>query len=283
MRRTLAIAACATAVAAVTAVGAAPAQAAAPNPVAALKAQFKTGLGVKFNDKFLVGKEILTRRTGTLQFGRSGVAASDITTKLNMKASEVAEMPEDLQAMAKPEQVIKVGKIAYIKGGTLSALLPEGKTWVRFPEGLASGVTGQFGQLINPAEPATLQKLLKKSKRVGSVYAGKITYGDLHKTSKWLQGLGSMGMPTSAQKKSVLSYKLYVNAKGLVVRIVTTTSDRTFRMDGEETVTIDSRFVSWGAKVSVKAPTEDVAELDELDFSGAGLSSSLAALKAEAA
>ncbi|GLX95628.1 hypothetical protein [Herbidospora sp. NBRC 101105] len=265
MRRTIAIAACATAVAAVTAVGAAPAQAAAPNPVAALKAQFKTGLGVKFSDKFLVGKQIMTRRTGTFQFGRAGVAASDISTKFNLKAAEIAAMPEDIQPVLKPEQVIKIGSVAYIKGGMFGNYMPEDKTWLRAPGGPAGGLTAIFGQFLNPTEPMTLQKLVKKAKRTGSVYTGKITLGEVYTTSKWIQSY--LERPTAAQKKSVVSYKLYVNAKGLVTRVVTTTKAATLGLTGMPVITADTKYVGWGAKVSIKAPTEGIAEIDELDLS----------------
>ncbi|WP_062431476.1 hypothetical protein [Herbidospora daliensis] len=265
MRRILAIAACATAVAAVTAVGAAPAQA-APNPVTALKAQFKTGIGVKFSDKFLAGKQIMTRRTGTFQFGRSGVAASDISTKFNLKAADIAEMPENIQPLLKPEQVVKIGSVAYIKGGMFGGYLPEDKTWLRAPGGPAAGLTGMFGQYLNPTEPMTLQKLVKKAKRAGSVYTGKITFGEVYSTSKWIQS--HTDRPTAAQKKGVISYKLYVNAKGLVVRVVSTTKASTLGIADLPLITADTRYTGWGSKVSIKAPTEGVAEMDELDLSG---------------
>ncbi|GAB1820234.1 hypothetical protein [Herbidospora sp. RD11066] len=267
MRRILAIAACATAVAAVTAVSAAPAQA-APNPVAALKAQFKTGLGVKFNDKFSTGGEIFSRRTGTFQFGRAGVAASDVTMKFNLKAADIAAMPEEIQPLLKPEQIIKIGNTAYIKGGILGGLLPEDKTWLRAPGGPATGVTGPFGQIINPTEPATLQKLIKKSKRTGSVYTGKITLGEVYTTSKWMQGALPTEKPTAAQKKAVISFKVYVNAKGLVVRLVTSTKASAVGLESG-IVSADTKFLSWGSKVSIKAPTEGVADIDEIDFEGA--------------
>lgn len=281
MRRTFAILACA---AAATVVHAPPAHA-APNPVAALKAQFKTGLGVKFSDTFKTDGAIFTRRTGTLQFGRTGMAASDISTKFNFKASDLAEMPESVQALAKPEQVITIGKTAYIKGGFMGNFLPEDKTWLRFPGGPAGGVSGQFGQLLNPTEPATLQKLIKKSKRVGSVYTGKITFGEVYSTSKWLQGTSWMGAPKAAQKKSVISFKVYVNAKGLVTRVVSTAKSTALGQPGG-TIAADTRYVSWGSKVSIKAPTEGVADLDEIDFSGfgdLGMSSALTRLASKAA
>ncbi|WP_066369211.1 hypothetical protein [Herbidospora mongoliensis] len=272
MRRILAIAACTVAV---TAVHAPPAYA-APNPVAALKAQFKTGLGVKFNDKFSTGGAIFSRRTGTFQFGRAGVAASDLTTKFNLKAADIAAMPEDIQPLLKPEQVIKVGNTAYIKGGIFGSFLPEDKTWLRAPGGPATGVTGPFGQFINPTEPATLQKLIKKSKLTGSVYTGKITLGEIYTTSKWLQGVLPTERPTAAQKKAIVSFKLYVNAKGLVIRLVSSTKASAVGLTSG-TVSADTRYLSWGTKVSVKAPTEGVADLDEIDFE-AGLSESSAPL-----
>ncbi|NAS25607.1 hypothetical protein GT755_28470 [Herbidospora sp. NEAU-GS84] len=262
MRRILAIAACATAVAAATAVGAAPAQA-APNPVAALKAQFKTGLGVKFSDKFSLDNKIFSRRTGTFQFGRAGVAASDLTTKFNLKASEIAEMPEEIQPLLRPEQTIKIGSTAYIKGGMFATFLPEGATWLRGPGAPATGLTGIFGQYINITEPMTLQKLVKKSKRTGSVYTGKITIGEILTTSKWLKAILASG-GSASQKKSVVSYKLYVNGKGLVTRLVTSAKGSALGFDAS-TISVDSRYVSWGTKVSIKAPTEGIADVDELE------------------
>ncbi|WP_061299661.1 hypothetical protein [Herbidospora cretacea] len=279
MRRTLAILACA---AAATVVHAPPAHA-APNPVAALKAQFKTGLGVKFSDKFSTEGMLFSRRTGTFQFGRSGVAASDLTTKFNLKAADIAEMPENIQPLLKPEQVIRIGNTAYVKGGLFGSLLPEDKTWLRAPGGPATGVSGAFGQFLNPTEPMTLQKLVKKSKLTGSVYTGKITIGELWTTSKWLQGVMPTERPTAAQKKAVVTFKLYVNGKGLVTRLVSSTKSSVLGLNGGP-VTVDTRYVSWGAKVSIKAPTEGVAEIDEIDFEGLDMSSApLGRLTGEAA
>ncbi|TKK91060.1 hypothetical protein FDA94_04745 [Herbidospora galbida] len=263
MRRILAIAAC---TAAITAVGAAPAQA-APNPVAALKTQYKTGYGVKYSDTFRRGTAIFSRRTGTFQFGRAGVTASDISSRFPLKAADMAALPEHLRAVLKPERVIKIGATAYIKGGFLATFLPGDKTWLRFPGGPAAGVPGVFGQLINPLEATTLQRLLQKSNRVGSVYVGKITLGELWTSSKWLQGFGAFGGPSPAQKRAALSFKLYVNAKGLVTRIVTTTKASTVGLTGPA-VSADSRFVSWGTKVSVKPPADGVVDRDDVDFQG---------------
>ncbi|WP_155359969.1 hypothetical protein [Acrocarpospora macrocephala] len=234
-----------------------PAQAAPVDPVRALKAKLVPGHGVRFTETTtLSGKDVTTLsgdvvkaqllgRTGTFQFSKKGIAASDITAKwLDGAAASRRALP--------PERAISVGKVCYVSGGTWKEDLPKGKTWYR-TEAFAAGAAGFQGQVINPAEPTTLSVLIKKAKKVRNTYTGTITFKQLDKASPWF----SASIPLRASDDTKVSYTLTISSAGLVTRVVSsypaTGVFDTNEMDGK-TITIDSRFTGWGRKVSIKAP-----------------------------
>ncbi|ETK33235.1 hypothetical protein MPTA5024_25510 [Microbispora sp. ATCC PTA-5024] len=253
------------------------AQARTADPAAVLQKQFRTGHGVAFTEKILSterGKtDILIRRAGKFQFGTGGVAASTITSTFNVKASEIKELPEELQGVFRPEQTIRIGTTSYIKGGIFGSFLPDGKTWLKYPSGPPAGMSSMFGQLVGVTEPATLKTLLSTAKKGSGVYSGRVTFAQLWKVSKWFRSTQVGKKPTGAKAKSQVTWKLYVTAKGLVTRIVSSYPGTAVGL-GAGAVTTDTRFTGWGGRVSIKPPAaDDVAGMADLDL-GDGLSMS---------
>ncbi|MFI9554201.1 hypothetical protein [Nonomuraea endophytica] len=249
---------------AAAALTAAPAQAAAPkDPVVALKKQFVAGTGVKFVDRTILAnrgqREIFMRRTGTFAFSKAGLAASDITGKFNFKQSDLPEdAPDLLKGLFAAERTIRVGTTSYISGGMFGTMLPEDKTWIKFPKGPTGGLTGLYGQMVNITEPNTLKTLLKSGKAIKGGYAGAITVGQLNKVSAWYRA-SLFDKPTKKQQKAVISWKLQLDGKGLPKRLVTTYSPVAIGMDaeGKETLSVDTRYTGWGSKVTITAPPAD--------------------------
>ncbi|GAA4939434.1 hypothetical protein HD597_009105 [Nonomuraea thailandensis] len=248
-------------------VTATPALAAAPkDPVVAVKKQLVAGKGVKFTERTTVDdgsmREVFLRRSGTLQFGKSGIAASDITGKLNISASDLqgldesgenAELASMLKAMAQPERTIRIGTTSYLSGNIWALQMPEGKTWFKAPKGPTGGFLGTFGQPLNLAEPATLKTLLKGAKTTGSGYTGKTLLGDLWKTSPWLRATW-LDKPSAKAQKTAISWRITVNKAGLPTRLVTTFPMAALGAGGKGTVSVDTSYTGWGSAVSIKAP-----------------------------
>ncbi|WP_336217068.1 hypothetical protein [Nonomuraea sp. LPB2021202275-12-8] len=270
MNRMLAGLALASAAALMTATPATAAATQAPaNPLTAVKKQFVAGKGVKFTERTVMDdgrtRAVFVRRTGTFQFGRSGVAASDITGKLNIKASDLEDLGAEgddqslFKALLVPERTIRIGTTSYLSGSLWSGLLPEGKTWYKAPNGPVGGFTGLYGQPLNIVEPATLKTLLKSAKPVAGGYAGKITIGELRKASPWFRSSSMLGGAKAKAQKSQISWKLSVNAKGLPTRLLTTVPLGAVMSNAgkSETMSVDTRYSGWGGKVSIKAPSAD--------------------------
>ncbi|MGW0811502.1 hypothetical protein [Nonomuraea sp. NPDC002799] len=221
-------------------VAAAPAQAAPNDPVRALKGKLTSGHGVRFTETSTLvggGKVKLQSRKGTFQFNAKGIAASDITT--NAIHSE-------------RERTISVGKVSYTQGGILASGLGAGTTWLK-TGGMSGGAGGFQGQVINPAEPKTLAALIKKGRHTRNTITGKITFKELEKVSPWF---GS-SVPLRMHDETKVTYTLTLTSAGLVNRVKSSYA-ATGVIDANgydgKTITIDSRFTGWGAKVSIKAP-----------------------------
>lgn len=242
-----------------------PAHAAPKNPVVAVKKQFVAGHGVKFVDRATITaggiRDVVVRRTGTYEFGKSGVKASDITGKFAFKASDFGEDADSemAKALTTPERVIKVGKSTYLSGGLWNTMLPEGSTWLKVPGTTLGGVTDVYGQPLNITEPATLKTLLKGAKPASGGYAGKITVRDLRDVSTSFRAAQWLNKPTAKTLKSVISWRITLDAKGLPTRLVSTFPGTALAADAPKglTLSIDTRFTGWGSKVSIKAPNTD--------------------------
>ncbi|MET8005861.1 hypothetical protein [Nonomuraea glycinis] len=245
-----------------------PAQAAitqAPaKPVTAVKKQLVPGKGVTFTERTTLDsgrmRAVFVRSSGTYQFSRSGLAASDITGKLNIKASDLADLGEGsmFQSLAKPERTIRIGTTSYLSGSIWAELLPSGKTWYKAPGGPPAGFTGIFGQPLNIVEPATLKTLFKNAKPASGGYTGKISVRDLRKVSAYYRA-SSPATPSAKTLKSQITWRLSVNAKGLPTRLVTIVPGSALAAsDGAgEKMIVDTRYNGWGGKVSIKAPAAD--------------------------
>ncbi len=265
MKRLVAVLSCAAATLTLTSAFTGTAQAAAAkshakNPVSAVRAQYAPGHGVSIKQWTKIAGQVLARTNGKLEFGRSGVKASDLTGKLNIKASQV---PEDEQALATPERTIKVGHTAYISGGPLGSELSSDKTWLKVPDGPPAGVLGGFGQPISAAETSTLKYLIGhgKAHHSGSTtyYSGKVTLKQLRKVSAWSRSALLAVKPTAK-----IGWKLYVGSDRLPARLVTTYKLGLFGSDVP--LTVDTRYSGWGTKVDIKAPpAADVQGLNSLD------------------
>ncbi|MEU0570375.1 hypothetical protein ABZ297_33995 [Nonomuraea sp. NPDC005983] len=259
----LALASAATVIAAGPA-QAAPAQAAPKNPVAAVQKQLVPGTGMKWTERTTLTsnnvRNIFVRRSGTVQFSKTGVAASDTTGKLNLTASDFPEdAPEALVAMTKPEHTIKVGNTSYLSGNIWATMLPEGKTWFKMSRGPVGGLTGLYGQPVNIGEPATLKTLLKGAKPAAGGYAGKITFSDLNRVSPSFHSSMAFISTTAKQLKTEISWRLDVDAKGLPTRLVATYPMSALAGSSAKgtTLSVDTRYSGWGAKVEIKAPSAD--------------------------
>ncbi|WP_329083662.1 hypothetical protein [Streptosporangium sp. NBC_01469] len=247
MKRMIASISAATAVALMTG---APAQAAPADPVKALKSQFVPGKGVKFADLTTMiedgeGKPYL-RRTGSFQFGRGGIVASDISSKSSGAADEGS-------TLSVSGRTIRVGTTSYSQGGTYRDQMPRGKSWYKDPDGMTGGVDGWFSQLVNVAEPATLASLLKGAKKTRTTYSGTTTFGRLAKVSPWFRAT----LPLRSSDKTVVTFKLTVDRNRLPQRLTTSFPvTGIFDSTGWEgkTISVETRFTGWGAKVSIKAP-----------------------------
>lgn len=252
------------------------AHAQAADPINALKKQFKSGLGVAYVDttktRASYGSAVMAQRKGVFQFGASGINASDQTTKLRLKVSDVAAISEDmseeeakaLTGLANPERVIRVKNTSYVSGGVLGQFLPDDKTWLKMPGVL--GYTGRLGQLVNPAEPATLKALLARAAiKRPTAYSGKITFGELYRVSPWFRA-GVVIAPTGKQAKTVVRWKLVLGSDLLARKLTTSYSADALGAEKGMTLSVETRYTGWGSKVTVKAPPADqIAQLDDLD------------------
>ncbi|GAA2207622.1 hypothetical protein GCM10009850_030800 [Nonomuraea monospora] len=227
-------------------VAAAPAQAAPKDPVRALKAKLTSGHGVRFTETTtLSGGTRIQSRKGTFQFNAKGVAASDITATPKGRPRE---------------RTISIGNVSYTSGGMYEDRVPMGKAWLK-GNALLGGASGFYGQVINPAEPKTLAALVKKGKLRGGTLTGKITFKELDKVSRWF----GASIPLRMHDDTKVTYTLTLTSAGLVSRVKSSYAATgvfdTNGFDGK-TITIDSRFTGWGAKVSIKAPAPDTIVTD---------------------
>ncbi|GAA2993997.1 hypothetical protein [Streptosporangium longisporum] len=235
------------------------------DPVTALKSQFKNGRGVTYTDTIKIRRqqktEVLGKRVGELQFGTSGVIASDHTTTLRIKegdlglglesndeegSAESKRFNKLMAGLAEPERVVRIGNKAYISGGAFSRFMPTDRSWLQYPED-THGVTGSMGQPVNAAEPATLKALLAHATvKQTSAYAGKITYSELHKVSPWFRaGVGQKLLEPLAKMK--INWKLFLDGRGLPARLTISSGGST----------ITTAYTNWGAPVAITAPPAD--------------------------
>lgn len=212
------------------------AQAAAADPVSALKRHFRTHRGVKLTENTKIvgeGKKsrvIFTRRSGVLEFGRTGLVASDLTTKFNLPAQD-----GELKGLFTPSRTISLKGVAYTSGGIFAESMPEGKKWLRTPDDTASLVSA-VQQIISTVEPGTLKATLAhtRAKRPGgtwdrtrtTVHSGTITLAELFKVSPAVRTmLGKK--PTGRSATLPVTWKIYLGSDQLVRRVVSSYTEST--------------------------------------------------------
>ncbi|MBB4915611.1 hypothetical protein [Streptosporangium saharense] len=260
MKRLIASIAAATITTSLLAAPAASAQTTAPtDPVKALKSRIAPGKGVRFTDVAALvsftGKTPLLRRTGSFQYGKTDVVASDVTASRSTDEDLGPTESFVLNMLSRPERTIRVGTTSYYSGGPWAP--PKGKTWVRHPNGLSAGFSGWYGQLVNAAEPATLKALLAKGRKAGNTYSGTISFGALNRISPWIRHSSLTGID-GEEEKAVLRFTLTLGPDQLPRRLVTVYPKSTHfgdRGDVEDRrFSVETRYTGWGSRLTIKAP-----------------------------
>jgi hypothetical protein len=223
------------------------------DPVSALKAQFATNRGVTIVERSIT-KGVVAARVRTLaQFGRSGVIASDQT----FMTLSYGDEPQHMRR-------IFVGGREYTQGNFFNEAaprLPEDKQWL-LVKGKARPEVG-FLQLVNVLEPGTLNLLLTSASSVRRdrgerLYAGVVAIGDIRKVSPLLKDIFA---GTDRYNKAKMNWRLWINAKGLVSRLVTWQEEDS----SSSPVKIDTRFSGWRSGVKVEAPPAAEVATKELE------------------
>ncbi|MEV7010424.1 hypothetical protein [Streptosporangium sp. NPDC051022] len=263
MKRVIACVAAATVTATVAvAVAATPVQAAPADPVAALRSRFAEGKGVRFTDVATLvafsGNTSFLKRTGSLQFGKAGIVASDVTAKRTGDDAEVSTVLS--WTLPRPERTIRIGTTSYYSGGAWAP--PKGKTWVKHPRGMNGGLNGWYGQLVNVAEPSTLKLLVTRGKRTGRTYSGTVTLGAVEKVSPWLRSadlsvLTGTGGLSKSEKAAVVRFRLTLGPDLLPRKLVTVYPPATHvsaAVGEDRQLSVETDYTGWGSRVTVKAP-----------------------------
>ncbi|MFG3436156.1 hypothetical protein ACGF0J_02825 [Nonomuraea sp. NPDC047897] len=227
-----------------------PAQAAvaSSDPVSALKSRITAGKGVTFTDVTsyvqLSGKTKVMSRWGTLQFGKSGLAASDVSVKAAKEYGKSVVFVD--------ERVITVGKVSYRKGGPFAERGPKGKPWLKTNKWLPVGFSGAFSQPVHATEPGTLKALISAGKRSGRMYTGTVTFGQLWKVSPWARA-------SLVRKESdeLIHYTLTLGSDNLPSRLVTTYLAEAhwpgMSTEGDE-IHNETVYKGWGSRYTITPP-----------------------------
>jgi hypothetical protein len=241
-----------------TSVAVTPAQAASADPVKVLKSRFVVGKGVKFTDVTttvaFAGKTSILKRTGSLQFGRGGIVASDISSK---RAGGSAGVFDRISWALASERTIRIGTTSYYSGDGWAP--PKGKIWVKHPHGMTGGFSGRYSQRVNVAEPATLDALITSGKRVGRTYSGAISFAKLDKISPWFRDNSLI----SSKTPTVMRFKLTLGPDQLPQRLITSYPASVHFVKSlveDMQVSVETRYTGWGSRVAIKAPPASKVE-----------------------
>ncbi|MEV4391938.1 hypothetical protein [Nonomuraea sp. NPDC049607] len=210
-----------------------PAQAAA-DPGTALKRQFVPGHGVTISETMRTTSDRpslreTTRVTGSVEFGKSGVVASDLMVRNTGKDAASTDWM----------RIVSVGGRFYVQSPLLLDRLPMGKTWA-FMEFEGEPLVSLAG--VDVFKPRVLRSLVAHAKSVK---------GGLHRGSLTAKEAGAPGSGGSG----AFSYLLGLDSAGLPTRLDTDTGAGSGK-DWTRT-TVETRFTGWGAKITIKAPSED--------------------------
>ncbi|WP_433498518.1 hypothetical protein ACQP1K_27145 [Sphaerimonospora sp. CA-214678] len=186
------------------------------------------------------------KRAGSIQLGRKGVVASDLSRRLHFERRDSADILKDdaangdpvaksLLAQTRPHRSVSVNGRLYTTGSLYAPALPEGKTWA-LRGAVASG--GAFtDQVVNIFEPKTLKTLLsdtyfkklipghrdsagREHKNV-MLYKGKITFADLYAVSPTFQALAGQ-QPDATLAPAFVWWWLWTDKNGKPLRFAST-------------------------------------------------------------
>lgn len=237
---------------------AAPAQAApAKDPVDALKAQYagRTGVQVTTVRKMTFPKDrtLTLHETGAARFGASGPVAWSLTANRQYNDAFLAGLKEQdrtaLEEDRGPVRTVWVRRTKYVAGENFPGRMPENKTWARSSEPLLV----LDGPLLDVFEPRTLKTLLADaaSSRDG-VVKGSITTTKLVSLSpSAAEQYGPRGRFKNG-RKATIDYTLWLDANGLVKRLLATTSLPYY--DFSVKISSDTHYRGWGEKAAIYAP-----------------------------
>jgi hypothetical protein len=252
-------------------------QTAAADPASALKSRFRVRHGVKLAENTKIigeggkNRTIFTRRSGVLEFGRSGMVASDLTTTFGLPTGA-----GNLKGLFVPSRTLSVKGSSYTSGGIFDGSMPEGKKWLRTKND-AVALVSPYQQMINVVEPATLKSTLTHTaaKRPGgtwdgtrtTVHSGTITLAELYRISPSVRTM-LRKKPSGRSATLPVTWKIYLGSDQLVRRIVSSYTESTRGLNSTElTYVNDTRYTDWGVKSAIKAPPADtVADFDELSI-----------------
>ncbi|WP_143737282.1 hypothetical protein [Microbispora sp. GKU 823] len=238
------------------------------DPVQALRQQFAAGRGVLVSETartVISGDKhtYISRTTGRIGFGKSGVVGYDLTSREVITPDLRATLPpEELEAMRAPLRAVNVGPYTYVQGFQWGPM-PEGKTWVTFGKDNASWQDyGQRGaQLVDVLSPARLRFVISKasSPRSGE-YRGILKMRNLYSEP------GAFN-----PENHTVSFRLFVDKAGLPVRLITRYSSKQedYTRDGEwvsriHRNVVDTRY-RWHANVKITAPPASaIVEFNDL-------------------
>ncbi|MGW0801446.1 hypothetical protein [Nonomuraea sp. NPDC002799] len=241
----------------------APAQAATfADPVKALKSRLVAGQGVEFTDvttyvDLMAGKTAFLRRSGVLQYGKpvkggmGVIVASDISATYTPHEGDIFK---SLDLLLGDERTITIGKVSYTRGAKLLGDLPKGKRWFKVNRPLPGGFSGMYSQQVNPAEPATLQALIKAAQKKGRIYKGSISVARLWQVSPWYRAAAV----SKGKAGDTVEYELTLGSDNLPQRLLTThpaAEHWTESLVNDDLITIESRFTGWGNKMRVTPPS----------------------------
>ncbi|MEU1725131.1 hypothetical protein [Nonomuraea sp. NPDC005692] len=203
----------------------------------------------------LSGKTAFLRREGVLQFGKPVKGGLGVIVASAIKATYTPHeggIFNSLDALLGDERTITVGKVSYNKGGALNGDVPSGKPWLRYDRPLPGGISGLYSQLVNPAEPATLQALIKSGTKSGRTFKGHISRAELWRVSPWYRASAM-----SKSKDRAFAFELTLGPDNLPQRLVTShpaAEHRVQSLVGDDVITVESRYTRWGGKLRVTAP-----------------------------
>ncbi|WP_169808714.1 hypothetical protein [Microtetraspora niveoalba] len=232
--------------AATTAIPAAAYASSPPDPAVAVAKRIRAGHGVKISESATItfGSEIIGYRVkGTFEFGKSGIAAADVT-----------RVPIVDGKTGDKFHFRVVRGVSYAYGGAW------GDEWTRVGRKFKPREFSE--QNIDIFERATLRKLLTTTAErapggtVGGVrttaYSGTVDFGTMYDVSPAFRDeFGKLG---AKAKKTGITWRLWVDGKGLPRRLTTSWKRRADDFPADMGSHVTTNYDAWGVKVTITSP-----------------------------